>query len=259
MSSRPYRLVGPILSSAMGLALLTASAQAETVDCTAVTVAPFTISTPGVYCLTADLFVNLASGNAITITASNVVLDLNGFRLANQASGTGTGATGIYATQRQGLTIKNGTVRGFLFGISIDDLFPYTNSQGNVVEDIHAVKNTYAGISVLGRQMVIRHNHVESTGGTTFFPANAPAYGIQVYGPGNRVLDNDVTIVSKTGNATAWGIYFASSSDDGLAVNNRIAAADTGLEITTNAKFRDNLTIAVGTPFVGGTNAGNNN
>ena len=37
-------------------------AQAETVNCTAVTTAPFTISAPGIYCLTGDLTTNLASG-----------------------------------------------------------------------------------------------------------------------------------------------------------------------------------------------------
>jgi hypothetical protein len=238
-----------------------APAPAETVNCTAViTTLPYTISASGVYCLTDDLNTNLASGNAIEIAANSVILDLNGHKIGNLSAGPGNAATGIYAAQRQNITIKNGTVRGFLFGISLDDTFPYTNSQGHVVEDIRADRNTYAGISALGRGIVVRNSQVAATGGTTLFAPNANAYGIQVYGPGNRVLDNDVVSVTKQGSGTAWGIYFASSTDDGVAVNNRITEAGVALEMTVvSVKYRDNLTLAVATPFTGGTNIGNNN
>jgi hypothetical protein len=51
--------------------------------------APFTISTSGAYYLTANLTV--ASGNAVTIAASGVSLDLNGFTISSTAmSATGT-------------------------------------------------------------------------------------------------------------------------------------------------------------------------
>jgi hypothetical protein len=46
----------------------------------------------------------------------------------------------------------------------------------------------------------------------------------------------------------------------GLAVNNRITGADIGIDFSSaTGKYRDHLTFDVGTPYVGGTNAGNNN
>src|SRR5208282_3722482 len=52
--------------------------------------APFTISQPGSYYLTTNLTVT--GGNAITIAANNVTLDLNGFTISSTApSATGYG------------------------------------------------------------------------------------------------------------------------------------------------------------------------
>src|SRR6476469_8239231 len=93
-----------VLASATGA--LPALAAAETVNCTAITAAPATISASGLYCLTDDLTVNLASGNAIQITANNVVLDLNGHRLSN-SGGPATFAAGVYASGNQNVTVKN--------------------------------------------------------------------------------------------------------------------------------------------------------
>jgi hypothetical protein len=85
----------------------------------------FTISAAGSYYLTGDITV--ASGNAITITASPVTLDLNGFTL----SSTANPATG-YAIKGGLARIANGRIQcagtasatgfsgpGFAFGISL--------------------------------------------------------------------------------------------------------------------------------------------
>src|SRR5262245_57018630 len=95
-----------------GLALA-APAHAETTQCTAITSVPYTITVPGIYCLIADLEYPSASGDAITIEANNVVIDLNGHKIGNLAAGLGTTAVGISAARRQNITIKNGTLRGF--------------------------------------------------------------------------------------------------------------------------------------------------
>src|SRR5450631_969089 len=54
---------------------------------TPISSAPFTISTPGSYYLTANLPVT--TGNAIVISANNVTLDLNGFTISSTASPAG--------------------------------------------------------------------------------------------------------------------------------------------------------------------------
>lgn len=247
--------------SAMLLALfvvsaLPLSALAETVNCTAITSAPAIITQPGIYCLTGSLATNLASGNAIDIQANNVVLDLNGFRIANLAAGPGTTASGISAFNRQNITIKNGIVRGFVVGININDSGA---SQGHVIEDIRADQNTYIGIRVNGAGVLIRHNLVVATGGTTGGLLNGN--GIYVTGTGPRVIDNDVINTVKQPGGIAWGIQVA-DSPGALVVNNRISTADRGIEYvggSSSGKYRDNMTTGVSIPYTGGTDAGNNN
>ena len=148
--------------------------------CTAIPSLPYTIITQGVYCLMKNLETNMPSGNAITIHTNNVVLDLKGFKIGGLAAGKGTLACGIYANQRQNITIRNGTVRGFYIGIWLQDVDSYTASQGHIVEDVRADLNTYQGLRVDGRGNMIRNNQVIDTGGRTP-PSNAS--GIVIYGP----------------------------------------------------------------------------
>jgi hypothetical protein len=237
-----------------------APARAETVNCTPITGLPAVITKPGVYCFTGDLVTDITSDQAIIeISAHNVVLDLNGFKLGGLPAGPGTFAVGIFAFDRQNITIKNGTVRGFLRGIFLTD---NGASQGHVVEDIRADQNTFVGIDVEGSGTIIRNNQVVATGGTTVNGPETFAYGIIVLGDGLRVLNNDVIHTVKQGTGIAWGILFTGVSG-GLAVNNRITGADRGIEFAINntGKYRDNLTFDVptATRFVGGTDAGNNN
>src|SRR5450756_2016927 len=93
-----------------GALAFTAPAQAETVNCTAITALPAVITVQGIYCFTGDLTTAMTIGSAIDIQTNNVVLDLNGFKLGGLAAGPGTLASGIFANNRQNITIRNGTV-----------------------------------------------------------------------------------------------------------------------------------------------------
>src|ERR1035437_7780338 len=70
---------------------------------------PYTISTPGSYYLTSSFIVN--SGSAITITANQVTLDLNGFTLSSTEA-TPTGAGILLAGGNSDITIRNGHIKG---------------------------------------------------------------------------------------------------------------------------------------------------
>jgi hypothetical protein len=198
----------------------------------------------------------MTSGVAIAITGNNVVLDLNGFKLDGNG-GLATTAIGIAGDDRRNVTIKNGTVRGFMTGISLSDSGV---SQGHVVEDIRADHNTITGIFVSGRGILIRHNLVIATGGGTCCGTGTAAIGITAGGIGPRVLDNDVIDTNSPGDVGSRGIDFRASVVGGLAVNNRITNADTSIfyDDTATGKYRDNLTGGAGGYF-GGTSAGNNN
>ncbi len=171
------------------------SAAAVTADkdtCTVIdlTTPPFVISSEGSYCLMQNWQTNLASGDAITINTNNVVLDLNGHKIGNLAAGSGTLAIGIDAVNRKNITIKNGTVRGFLEGIFLGDS---GSSQGHVIEGIRGDLNTAIGINVSGTGNIIRNNLVVATGGST--ATSSQAVGIEVSGRGNSVINNDVVDV----------------------------------------------------------------
>jgi len=107
---------------------------AQTVE----TTFPITINEPGSYVLTSNLIVT--TGNAININADNVTLDLNGHGIY----GPGTG-NGINARNQFNITIKNGIVRGFYYGIA---LFNDADNKGagHRIEGIQASNNGGNGI-----------------------------------------------------------------------------------------------------------------
>lgn len=76
---------------------------------TPISTAPFTISTPGSYYVTQSLTVN--GGDGITIAASGVTLDLNGFSLSSTA-GSATGTAIRLVRPISNVTISNGNISG---------------------------------------------------------------------------------------------------------------------------------------------------
>jgi hypothetical protein len=258
--------------------------QAETTECTAITYLPYPITTQGIYCLTSDLSTNMTSGNAIEIDTNNVVIDLNGHKIGGLSAGPGTTATGIYAYQRQNITLRNGTIRGFYEGIWLSDSSPYTTSQGHLIENIRVDMNTFRAMEVRGLGNIIRNNQVVNTGGST---ATAGGVGIFVLGPGARVINNDVMETHALQNGWVQGIYtiaspgavvannrvgnssltgtsvgiFIDLSADVLISNNCLTKMSWGVQYagTSTGKYRDNLTSGCTTPFTGGTDVGGNN
>jgi hypothetical protein len=254
MSPRPF-VIGSLLTVLFAAATPTT---AETVNCTAINSIPAIITVPGIYCLTRDLTTAIATGSAIDIQTNNVVIDLNGHRLGGGAAGLGTGAFGIHANNpRLNITVKNGTVRGFLGGIVLE------GGTGHLIEDILADGNTAYGIILVGARSVIRRNRVISTGGTTFQtgPGTGTA-GIAVFdGADVRVVDNDIAFVTRGATAVAVGIGFDGGANN-LAIDNRVTTVtDFGIQFVNGGtgKYRDNLTASVPTAYSGGTDAGNNN
>src|SRR5262245_37058319 len=127
-------------------------ARPETVACTPITSLPTVITVRGVYCFTGNLSTAATTGSAIDIQVNNVVLDLNAFTLIGLA-GPATQAVGIHGLNRRNITIKNGTVRGFLRGIHLET--SGGTSPGHVVEGIRAEQNTFVGIHVEGAGILV--------------------------------------------------------------------------------------------------------
>src|SRR6185295_9041736 len=71
---------------------------------------PFTISQSGSYFLSRNLLFTAMGVNAITITASNVTLDLNGFTLSSTAAADGEA---IHVQPNlHGIVVRNGAIDG---------------------------------------------------------------------------------------------------------------------------------------------------
>jgi len=189
-------------------------ALAETQDCTNITAIPATISTQGVYCLKQHESAALASGAAITINVNNVTLDCNEFKIGNLAAGSGTNATGVQASGRINVTVRNCGIRGFRNGVML------TNGLYRV-ENNRFDQQTQSGITVSGDGSVLRGNEVVDTGGSTV-PGIDEFVGINSSGDMD-LIDNTVDAVVATGGSDGdvFGIL-TSDNDAGTIKGNRI-------------------------------------
>ena len=262
--------------------LIVSPAQAETTQCTPITSIPTTITAQGIYCLTGNLNGNLATGAAITINTNSVTIDFNGFKLGNLAAGPSTDADGIDAQDKKNITIRNGTIRGYVDGIWLAG----TLSSGHLVEDMRLDGNTFRGIRVDGKGATVRNNQVVNTGGSTLL---LDAQGIQVRnGEGASITNNSVANTieqtggvsygircntctgalvennhisnSAAGPGTAYGIFVNNSSNT-LGVGNRITSnIDIGIDCINGVggKLSNNRTAGVTTPYAGCQNTANN-
>lgn len=162
---RPFLNVGLLLAVAL---LFAGRAQAaESYDnCSGyIDSVPASISAAGTWCLRHDLSTSIGSGAAITITASNVSIDCNGYKVGDLAAGAGTLATGISGNggALYNLGVRNCTLRGFAYGIF---LISGSGNGGNlVIEDNLIDQSRRAGAYVNGGRNLVQRNRISNTGG----------------------------------------------------------------------------------------------
>jgi parallel beta-helix repeat protein len=137
---------------------------------------PVTLDTAGTYVLTGPLTVSDANTSAISVTADNVTIDLNGFKVAGPGSCSGwpvtsctPGGSGVGITSSgEATTVRDGIVRGFAAnGVNLAT----ANGNGRV-QNVTAFHNGSTGIAVQenstvqGCQAVQNGNHgITGTGG----------------------------------------------------------------------------------------------
>jgi hypothetical protein len=179
---------------------------------TPISVAPFTISASGSYYLTNNLTVS--TGDAITISAGNVTLDLNGYAIGSTQTPAGSGSAILLSAGVSNVRIANGFIssnvvwngttfsgNGFGNGINYAGSGP-NNAQ---VRDVAVF-----GVKSFGISLGLNGTAVDGCGVT-----NAGAYGIYASSVSNS------TVLSG-GN---YGIY-------GEAVENCSAASVNGIAIS---------------------------
>lgn len=135
-------------------------AKADTLIGAAITRVPFTISKPGAYRLAGNLTMTKSTGSAITITASNVVLDLNGYALT---AGTNANVVGVYGVSigAPNVTVRDGKIIGFGRAVSTSDEISEGAADNPVVEDLTCESQVgLAAILLYSTDAVISRVHI---------------------------------------------------------------------------------------------------
>jgi hypothetical protein len=218
--SPPLRTLLACTLAATSFAALSAPAHAASAydACTAfITSLPATIGTQGIWCLNKDLNTAMASGNAITITANNVTLDCNGYKLGGLLAGAGTATVGVYANGRSNLGVRDCNIRGFFVGVSLEG----SSGSGHRIERNRFEANTGAGANVVGDGAMVRDNLVVDTGGTlNTLPFNS---GVIVSGRVD-VLDNQIVAVDGTNSMFGQAVGITVANAAGSAIHhNRVS------------------------------------
>jgi hypothetical protein len=155
-----------------------------------------TITAPGTYCLTANIFVTTPGQNGILITASNVTLDMQGKAIVGPGSGTGRG---VMAIDKDSIAVRGGNIWGFHVGVQLE------LSDNSYVERMDVSGNTIRGIIVLGANAVIELNRVKGILGSSAFPTSH-SMGIEVSGNNCNVRFNNVENIMPYGATEGVGI-----------------------------------------------------
>ena len=233
-------------------------AAAETLTCTNIGALPYTIAASGHYCLNSN-FAGVYAGNAITINASNVVLDCNDHSITQ----TGAAAVnGIYAANKSLVTVRNCAVVNFARGIAFFETGAGL-SRNNRASYNEVRKSRLAGILMSGSANVVENNRVtENLGGSV-----DTTYGILLSsfggaGVGNVLRQNIVTNIAPSLYKRVVGIYLE-NVDNTAILNNTISALFPPLDLGVygivgsetslgNAAVNNTVLSATGAPPGGG-------
>jgi parallel beta-helix repeat protein len=209
-------LAAPLLGY---LVLHATPAAADTVACTQLGTLPATISAPGVYCLNANFSQDFTTA-AVTIAASNVVLDCND-HVVTQA---GTSAvSGVFVHNRSLVTVRNCGLNGFGRGITyLETHAGYSRNHRVTGNDVR--RSRLVGIQVAGSGSVIEDNRVsENIGGAAAYTFGILLSSAWPTGVGNVIRNNLVTYIAPSLYVRIAGIYVL-DVDNTLIVGNTITA-----------------------------------
>lgn len=199
---------------------------------------PIVICNPGSYRLPSNLTIT-GNTDAIVINADNVTLDLNGFIILGPGTCTGfpvsscTGQGIGIVSIGSDVSVLNGSVVGFSFGISLEGL-------GGLVERVHA---TFNGSSIFGDGIFVSSGIVRLSTATSNF------FGI--------VVNDEGIAESNTARGNATGIVV----NRGSAIGNVLLGNTKGLSLLQTTYGSNSLQNNGTNVFNGGgaTSQNNNN
>jgi hypothetical protein len=185
-----------------------------------------TINNSGSYALTGNLS---ATGTCITVDADDVTIDLKGFTI----SGNGTG-TGIFSPvgfpSHTNLSILNGTIKGFGTGIFVD-------GTGLSVENVRVLSNQSTGIA--GPACTIRNNTVRFNQGTGISCGGVITGNIVDHNTGDGINASGVITGNSVDSNGADGIF---AGEDSVVIGNTASFnGNIGIEVGCRAVIQSNV------------------
>ncbi len=152
---------------------------------------PVTLLRAGVYCVKQNLTTTQTSGFAIRIAHSNITVDLGGFQISSKPAHSDAKVEGIFARSKHNVTVRNGTIKGFLRGVSLREFAG--RSSGHLVENVRVVEPVLTGLRVEGDAIIVRDNQIILRD-TEFNEGGPGAYGIYIANcNGASVSGNKIT------------------------------------------------------------------
>jgi hypothetical protein len=207
-------------------------------ECAPIAKATRQITAPGSYCLHRDIFTK-----GIEIRASDVSLDLGGFCLIGPRDPKRTD-DGIYISgDSVRVTVSNGCIRGFFYGLRIDEDSHGGRASHIAVREVNFEKNTFRGAAIQADDVDFRNNTVMDTGGATVYD-EAYAIGLELSGDRCTVYSN---FIGETyGRDVGEGVGISLSSADAnqcRVTNNVISNRNTSVFGRTFGIWSDNLSV----------------
>jgi hypothetical protein len=256
------------------------AAQSASASCTTlIGTVPYVISAPGEYCLARSVRTT-AAGNAITISSSNVTVDLLWHSVLSGVTDVRQYTVGVYSMGYNNITIRNGRIRGFTKAVEMQsDLLYAANylveglivrSSGQIGLDIrggnstiqdNVVSDTAARFaptqfaiaianSAFGGTAIIHNNRVDNTSGSGLVPPDFDgrpaigAEGIVVDGAPSASIDNNTITDTTAGKDRALGLVYSCFPNAGVMCTTATAV---GNEVLNSSSSRG----AVGFTIVG--------
>ena len=158
------------------------------------------ITKPGSYTLMNNL---IAAGDCLVINANFVTIDLNGFMIKGNETGFGITDANVI---RQGLAVRNGTIRNFSSGILLGA------SNDSQIERIRVIGNVNSGIAA-GSGFIISSNTATANGGTGISTNTGSIVS------GNTATRNVGQGISVASGSVVSGNTALANDDTGIAVS----------------------------------------
>lgn len=204
----------------------------------------YVISKSGSYYLTGD---RLCNSTGISVEANNVTIDLCGFSLTGNNTGSG-----VYMTDRINVEIRNGTICNFSYGINDDYIFMISNgtSTNHRIIGVRVLSNVQFGIQLYGPNHEVRGCTVSNNG--TSAAVGSSVLGISVI---NNCMVTGNTVSNNGGSAQANAWVFGIKTGNGCTITgNTVSGNGTSADVGTTVY---GIATAGGSTITGNTVRGN--